>query len=83
MAIDCHESGTLAICGDDLAYQEPDSNKQQAENGLKERYREHGVTLASKAKLGKLAAYRVSTSYFRFVGNVAIQFAEIHFEVQS
>lgn len=52
----------LPVRGNDLPHEKPDADEQQAKHRLKEWNCEHWETLASEALLGKLAAYRVSTS---------------------
>lgn len=68
----------LAICGNDLADQEPNSDEHEAQNCLEERNREHDEPW-SEALRGELAAYRVSTSRLNIVGNVGKEVPEFDF----
>jgi hypothetical protein len=44
----------LPVCGNDLTDQEPDSDEEKTEDGLKEWNREHAGTLGSEAWIGSL-----------------------------
>lgn len=68
----------LAICGNDLADEKPDSDEHEAQDCLEERNCEHDEPW-SEAIRGELAAYRVSTSRLNIVGNVGKEVPEFDF----